>query len=120
MYLYVIRAGDTDYYKIGVTKDITKRLRSLQGGNHLRLSIVLTVQHKHAYQQEKHVHQVAKRWHIRGEWFRLPREVVAKIKHCANEEAKEPSQQAKNKTKRPVRKWEDLWPGESIWIATGA
>ncbi len=77
-YLYVIQAGSEDYYKIGVSdSDPTlTRLKQLQTGNHLPLSVRCvwsTTIHNHV---EKVLHAALSAHKTSGEWFNIPFDVI--------------------------------------------
>lgn len=72
--LYIIRAGDTDFYKIGRTRGgVGARCDQLQVGNHRALTIVAKFRTKHIKQLEKAVHAALDRLRGIGEWFELSR-----------------------------------------------
>lgn len=68
--VYLLRAGDTNYYKIGfTTKDPHERLASLQTGNPLPLTLVA-----HWYgtvADERRLHGILEPYRKEGEWFEL-------------------------------------------------
>lgn len=68
--LYVIQAGNTNFFKIGITRgEIEKRLSVLQTGNHLKLSIYHVSYHDNVLQKEKELHRKYKNCRTTGEWF---------------------------------------------------
>jgi hypothetical protein len=71
--VYLVRAGDTDHYKIGVAKDENERLKGLQSGNPLKLSIVNYYKSDYAYKIEILLHSVCSQFRVRdnGEWFKF-------------------------------------------------
>ena len=71
MAVYFIQAGEGGPVKIGAAADVQHRLRALQCGHYLPLTILRTVQGGFAVEAWLHRHYRAR--HIRGEWFR----------HCA-------------------------------------
>lgn len=71
--LYVIRATDTGYYKIGVTsRSVEDRLKELQTGNHVRLEVVRCYEFGNVEKVEKKLHEHFLDRRISGEWFDLP------------------------------------------------
>lgn len=77
-YLYVIQAGQEDYYKIGVSAvdPNIDRIKQLQVGNHLPLS-VKTYWITAAYNQiEKILHAGLNDYVSIGEWFHVPFEII--------------------------------------------
>lgn len=71
-YIYVIGAVN-EAMKIGIAKNVSKRLESLQTGNHRELSILYTypiASPQLAERVEKDIHKYLHFIHIRGEWFK--------------------------------------------------
>ena len=71
-YIYLIRAGSTDYYKIGVTNNIEQRLKALQVSNHEVLECVAISNHmeiREAYINEAKIHTKYEKFRVHGEWF---------------------------------------------------
>jgi predicted GIY-YIG superfamily endonuclease len=74
MYVYMIRCCNKDgFIKIGVAKNIAKRLENLQIGCPYPLKLIASIRCesvKHAYSMESNLHGLFKKQRIRGEWFR--------------------------------------------------
>ena len=69
-YLYII--GGTDKpYKLGITKDPTKRLKALQTGNPIPLTIhhLEPVPHTQVKHLETELHSMLSHKRLKGEWF---------------------------------------------------
>lgn len=74
--VYLIQMGDTKYYKIGVTKNINNRIKSLQTGNPLPLHTVTTIELGELYMNlvkdlEKQLHLLFSYCRKCGEWFKF-------------------------------------------------
>ena len=70
--LYVIRAGDTGYYKIGITKrDAASRLKELQTGNHAKLEVVRCYRVDDMEADEAMIHKRLAQFNVNGEWYEL-------------------------------------------------
>lgn len=72
MLVYLVQMGDTQYYKIGFTSNITNRLRTIQSGNPMRLSLINSIRcidADEARKIEKEVHELLKDYKEYGEWF---------------------------------------------------
>ncbi len=69
-YVYVIRAGNTNYHKVGISIHYPdKRLTELQTGNHLPLQL-MNVFETTAYESvETLLHHALSEYHTIGEWF---------------------------------------------------
>ena len=75
--LYIIQAGETDYYKIGVTLgSISQRLSGLQTGNHLQLKVKFTKYEENVRLKEKELHQKYREYNSSGEWFKLSNSLI--------------------------------------------
>lgn len=71
--VYFIRAGSNGPIKIGMAKDVNKRLSTLQTGNHEFLMLLATIpckSLKEAEYMERKMHRCFKKQHIRGEWYK--------------------------------------------------
>lgn len=85
-YLYVIQV-ETGQIKIGIARDIAKRLSELQTGNHQRLSIAYLFQcasGEAAVRLEELLHTRYQSQHIRGEWFDIrPQQIQSDIEFAS-------------------------------------
>ena len=70
-FLYLIKAKGTNFYKIGVATDKTRRLATLQNGSPLELTYVVTKITEKARDLEQSLHAELKAYNVRGEWFEL-------------------------------------------------
>lgn len=71
-HVYIIRSGQQGAYKIGIAKDVEKRISELQIGNPNELFLIAKIDFgtpKRAMYVEKMMHRFYKKHHIRGEWF---------------------------------------------------
>jgi len=72
MIVYLVQMGDTQYYKIGYTSNIVKRLRTIQSGNPMKLSCINSIECDsilEARQLEKKIHNELYPFKEVGEWF---------------------------------------------------
>ena len=72
MNVYFIRMGKKGPIKIGVAKDIQRRMSELQTANPYELKLISSIPCKSendAYRLEKKIHSIFKKQNIRGEWF---------------------------------------------------
>lgn len=74
--VYFIQAGDAAV-KIGITVDSERRLRMLQTANHEELTLLCETQG--GKRLEEHYHFKFRKHHIRGEWFRLHRDILKEV-----------------------------------------
>lgn len=71
-YIYIIQSGKKGPYKIGIARDVEKRMSGLQTGNPEELHIIAKFyfsSHKQTAKIEKILHNKFRKMHIRGEWF---------------------------------------------------
>ena len=87
--VYVIQHGDTDLYKIGYTAgEAGKRLSALQVGNPVRLA--LAYQFVGTKSDEEALQEAVRPHRERGEWYRLPRQVVESVDQWTLAHTREP------------------------------
>lgn len=75
-YLYLIRKGNSNDYKIGISKNPDDRLGALQTSSADKLNLVAYCAHNNAYEVEKAIHNILKDCRITGEWFNLDEEML--------------------------------------------
>ena len=71
-HVYIIQSGKDGPYKIGMARNVEKRLDELQIGNPQKLYIIAKIYFgtdARAYHIEKQLHRMYSRARIRGEWF---------------------------------------------------
>ena len=73
MWIYIMRHGDTNYYKIGFTRNLPQRLKAIQAHSPLEMSIVRYVSGKCAF--EKWLQRKYIQYNVRGEWFEFDQEI---------------------------------------------
>lgn len=77
--VYLIRLGDTDYFKVGMTTDINGRMASLQTATPFDLHLIAASAHKNALAVERDMHDGLKDFHIRNEWFQCEQTEIVRI-----------------------------------------
>ncbi len=79
MYVYIIKS--LDLYKIGKAKKPEERLKALQTGNPIQLELQYTKKSQKPLELESrlHNHKLLKEYRVRGEWFRIPDNVLKYI-----------------------------------------
>jgi len=73
-YVYFITNQRETVVKIGIANNPLQRLKTFQTANHEELIILKTIKLKtraEAFQLETALHRKFKKFHIRGEWFKL-------------------------------------------------
>ena len=76
--IYLIRAGETDLYKIGYTSGkAKKRVKGLQTGCPHKLSVVRELEGNQ--EREKWLHKTFSKYRKEGEWFEFDEETLEKV-----------------------------------------
>ena len=92
--VYVLQNGDTNQYKIGITKDLGRRYKTLQTGCPDELKIVkiwIHTQRKQIEKYERVLHnyftKLGQRLRPNGEWFKLtPKDIEMLCKPSGTKE----------------------------------
>lgn len=71
MYVYLIRCEENSYYKIGITKNIQKRIKELQTGSSDIIYLVNKYESDFASKIEKGLHNFLGHKRRNNEWFDL-------------------------------------------------
>ncbi len=74
--VYFIKEGDDDIFKVGYIGNLIERLQTLQVGNSRNLSVYKTIICKSASFYEKFIHHNIQKYHIKGEWYRLSKDLI--------------------------------------------
>jgi predicted GIY-YIG superfamily endonuclease len=82
--VYLINQEGTDLYKIGVTKNLSKRLSALQTSSPVKLVVVKQFNTNYGYKLEKNLHSFFRSNKLEGEWFRLDIQQVNLFEECCN------------------------------------
>ena len=85
-YLYIVRCCPFNYYKIGITNNIEKRIKTLQIGCPFELKFIIAVEadmedflgREIAY-LEKFLHGNYEHLKLKGEWFKLSEKHISDI-----------------------------------------
>lgn len=77
--VYLLRLGDTNYFKVGMTTDINGRVASLQTATPFDLHLIAAAEHPNAFAVEKDMHEMLKPCHVRNEWFMCEQTEIVRI-----------------------------------------
>jgi len=96
-YVYALRSRD--HYKIGVTKDLPGRIKTIKSSNPHGVELVIKKgfspkEKRLAYKFEKHLHRVFKDKRANGEWFKLDESALGKAKEIFKGDPPKPSGEA--------------------------
>jgi predicted GIY-YIG superfamily endonuclease len=84
-YIYIIQMKGTNYFKIGITNNLTKRLSTLQTGNPIKLYIVRYYEiYTNTKKIEKLLHNYLSEYHIHLEWFCISIDILKDIEDIVN------------------------------------
>ena len=78
-YVYFISTKRKNVVKIGIANNPNKRLKTFQTANYEELIILRVIKVENralAFKLETALHQKFKKYHIRGEWFKLTPTVI--------------------------------------------
>ena len=70
---------DGNFTKIGVSNDVTRRLKELQTSNAKELSILKTIEGE--YVLESKLHDFFSVYNVHGEWYKLPKHVLNRFEN---------------------------------------
>jgi hypothetical protein len=78
--LYLIRCGSTRYHKIGVSRNVRRRVRDLQSYNPMALYLLDSAPLRSFDDHERRLHKMYRARLIRNEWFDLDANAVSSIR----------------------------------------
>ncbi len=81
-FVYLMRAGV--YVKVGVAVDVEKRRREIQLSNPEEVLVLHAWPCADPYDTEAHIHTRLHKYHVRGEWFKLPLRMVRALVRVRN------------------------------------
>lgn len=77
MKVYIIQC--LDYFKVGISKDISKRMIALQTSNPVKLKLIAYLDSKESASIEKEIHKDYSNYNSSGEWFKLTPVIIRQI-----------------------------------------
>lgn len=75
--VYIVRSGR--FIKVGVAKDVQRRIGMMQIGNPVEIVLLKSIPHLEPYELEESIHSDLERYHVRGEWFDVPDSVLQSL-----------------------------------------
>lgn len=78
-YIYILRLGNLQYYKIGVSSDIDTRVKQLQAGSPEELIRIYSKEFATPYKLETYLHKKYKDYNTHGEWFKFKTSEVDEV-----------------------------------------
>lgn len=78
-HVYILRAKGTDYYKVGRTAHVYKRIQTLQTGCPYEISVVGIYRVQDALRLEMFLHYQLDKYKVRLEWFELSKETLDEV-----------------------------------------
>lgn len=72
--IYLVRCGNTNFYKVGITNKVSRRLKDLQSSNPHEIILIATcIGNKN---KEYELQNMMSDFWVRGEWFSIPDEHI--------------------------------------------
>ena len=68
--IYFLQESHRSRIKIGITKNLKERIKSLQTGNSDKLNLIAYLPNQLKI-MEHHIHSICKRYRLSGEWFKI-------------------------------------------------
>ena len=84
-FIYLAQASQTQWCKIGMSKQPYKRMQTLQTGSPLEIILLHRIYTFDAIALEKSLHEYFDAYRVRGEWFDFPIECIQKFPIIANQ-----------------------------------
>lgn len=84
-FVYLVKTFTTNYYKIGISKDVYKRMQSLQTGTPFELIVCDRLFSMDCLRLEKALHEYYSAYSIRGEWFEFSPDMEKEFYSVASE-----------------------------------
>jgi hypothetical protein len=69
--IYVLKAINHNYFKIGVSQNIERRLRDVNSSSPIEVELLFSKKIRNAYDLERFIHELIKDYHLRNEWFEI-------------------------------------------------
>ena len=79
--IYVMNIQDSDFYKIGVSQNVSRRHRDIEGASPFCIDIVFCLNVINPYDLENLIHNKYSNKFIKSEWFSLDKKDVINIKN---------------------------------------
>lgn len=79
--VYIFHMEGTDFYKIGYSNNIEKRLQTLQVSSPFNLSVIWQLKIWFPQEAERYLHQLFKEKKVKNEWFMLSQDDLDVIKN---------------------------------------
>jgi hypothetical protein len=78
-YIYLLHAVGTNRYKIGLTKNVVRRIAALAKQSPFPVEVIHHYQTNDMKREESLLHDAFKEYRVHGEWFELPDFAVSEI-----------------------------------------
>lgn len=78
-YIYVIHIEDTDYYKFGVSQNLSRRLKDLRSATPFKLNLLYSCVFNDVYDIESTIHSKIREFYVKSEWFKMKKDIVDSI-----------------------------------------
>lgn len=78
-HVYLIRMGDTNYFKVGISRDVNDRLAGLQTATPFALTLVDYAEQDNPLGVERDIHKALRQCQVRNEWFQCDESYILQI-----------------------------------------
>ena len=82
-YVYILQVDGFDYYKIGTSVDVTRRVHDIQAHNPFELKIIYVKEGSLAV--ESQIHNLMEEKRVRNEWFQLTKDELRIVTEIVDE-----------------------------------
>lgn len=79
MSVYLMHMIEPDYYKIGISRDVKMRLGVIQTSTPFEVVLIRSAVLQNAKSVEEGIHAALAEYHVRGEWFACPYDVISRV-----------------------------------------
>lgn len=76
-HIYIVQCDE--YVKVGIATKVFNRVNEMRVGNPRELKLLAYWPSANAVIEEHEIHQLLNQYWVRGEWFKLPSELLAAI-----------------------------------------
>lgn len=77
--LYIINIANTEYYKVGVSQNPTRRICDIKNSMPFDIDIIYCEYHQNTYDLEENIHNSIADYYIKHEWFLLSDVIIVDV-----------------------------------------
>ena len=84
MQVYLLRLKGTNYFKVGISMNVSNRITNLRGASPLPIELIAVQDQHRAPVVERAIHKALAAHHAQGEWFHCDQEQIESVFHAHN------------------------------------